>query len=103
MHLLFICNQGMHRSRTAAELFSNDHVTDYAGVYGNLLREEQLRAADIVFVMEEHQRRFIAEQFPHLYLKKQILLLDIPDIYGYEQQELRELLKERIRPLVELH
>lgn len=98
MNIIFLCNQGMHRSRTAAELFSGD----FAGIYNNVVTTEQLAFADIIVVMEEHQRSFIAEHFPELYLKKRIVSLDIPDIYQYRQPELCALLEERIRPLLEL-
>lgn len=73
MNILFLCNQGMHRSRTAAELFSGD----FAGIYNNVVTAEQLAAADIIVVMEKCQRAFIAGHFPEFYLKKRIISLDI--------------------------
>lgn len=92
MNILFVCNQGKHRSRTAADLFADDYATKSAGIYTNLTKQD-IEWAGLVVVMEEHQRTFIAKKFPEGYMKKQILCLDIPDIYSYEQPELIALLR----------
>ena len=55
--------------------------------------------ADMIIVMEDHQRTEISKRFPRQYIKKQILNLDIPDIYKYNQPELIEVLKENINGL----
>lgn len=91
---LFVCNQGMHRSKTAAEMFNGQ----YAGIYSekNPLTAELLENAEIVYVMEEHQRDYIAEHFPKQYMKLKILNLDIPDIYNYNDNKLKELIKSKI-------
>jgi predicted protein tyrosine phosphatase len=49
--------------------------------------------------MEEWQRSHIAEHFPEQYLKKKILVMDIPDIYKYNQPELVELLRKKLKAL----
>jgi predicted protein tyrosine phosphatase len=105
MNILFICNQGLHRSRTAAELFSRHFATAYAGIYANPVTNEQMRWADLVVVMEEGQRRALAEEFPSEFLKKRIITMDIPDIYRYRQPELIEELRAKaslIEPALEL-
>jgi predicted protein tyrosine phosphatase len=81
MNKLFICNQGEHRSKTAAEMYNGK----YAGIYSEEvpLTQELLEWADIVYVMEEHQRDFIAEHFPKQYMMKKIICLNIPDVYSY--------------------
>lgn len=99
MNILFICNQGMHRSRTAAELFKDKFSTRFKGIYNNHVTGSDLDWADKVIVMEEHQRSKIAELFPKQYLQKQILLMDIPDVYSYNQPELINLLKTKIKDL----
>ena len=53
----------------------------------------------MIIVMEDHQRTEISKRFPRQYIKKQILNLDIPDIYKYNQPELIEVLKENINGL----
>jgi len=100
MRLLFVCNQGRHRSRTAAELLMKEHETRYRGVYDNPLTADDLVWADVVLVMEEHQRSAIAQRFPTQYLRSRILVLDVQDVYSYGQPELIELLRERINGLL---
>jgi predicted protein tyrosine phosphatase len=95
MNILFVCNQGIHRSRTAAELFSNKFNTKYAGIYNNLITSDMLEWADKVIVMEDKQRTEIANKFPKLYMQKQILSWDIPDIYSYNQPKLIQELKRK--------
>lgn len=102
MRLLFICNQNENRSKTAEELFSSQFETNSAGLYNEKpVNEQQLSWADVIVVMEEEQRKELAKRFPKQYLKKQILSLDIPDVYFYNQPELIEVLKEKMSKLVE--
>jgi predicted protein tyrosine phosphatase len=98
MKLLFICNIGQNRSKTAAELFSKNYETKYFGIYaeGSKKAKELLDWADVVFVMEEHQRKFIADNYPKQYITKRILNLEIIDSYRYNQPELIKILKERV-------
>jgi len=100
MNVLFICNQGMNRSKTAEDIFKHQFNTDSAGLFNNLLTEKQLSWADVVFVMENFQRSEIGKRFPELYLKKRILVLNIPDIYRYGQPELVEILKEKVNQAI---
>jgi predicted protein tyrosine phosphatase len=97
MKVLFICNQNENRSKTAEELFKDKFQTRSAGLYNeNPLKEKDLDWADIVLVMEEDQRTEISKRFPKLYLKKKILSLDIPDLYYYNQESLKNILNEKI-------
>ena len=98
MKILFICNAAMQRSPTAAEIFSNKHKTACAGVYSEHrpITEKLLEWSDIIYVMEDHQRRFIGENFPKQYMQKRIVNLDIPDIFLRGQPELVKLLKEKV-------
>lgn len=101
MKVLFICNQNENRSKTAEEFFSGQFETKSAGLYNEKpVNVQQLKWADIVLVMEEVQRKELAKRFPKQYLKKQILSLDIPDVYFYNQPELIEVLKEKMSKLI---
>jgi len=101
MNILFICNQGKNRSKTAAQLFSGRFRTASAGLYSDTpVSESQLDQADIIIVMEEWHRREIGRRFPTLYLQKRILVLGIPDIYRYGQLELVRLLQVRMSKLL---
>ena len=50
--------------------------------------------------MEDLQREEISKRFPKQYMKKQILSLNIPDIYHYNQPELVEALKSKVNGLL---
>jgi predicted protein tyrosine phosphatase len=103
VNVLFVCNQGLHRSRTAAELFKNEFSTRARGLYGNTVTDADMRWAEMVIVMEDAQRKEIGLRFPKEYLRVRIACLGIPDRYSYDQPELRALLLEKMRsPLVEL-
>jgi len=101
MKILFVCNQNENRSKTAEIIFSEKYHTKSAGLYNEKpVTEQQLSWADVVIVMEDHQRSEIARRFPKQYLQKRILSLDIPDVYRYNQPELIEALKSRVNELL---
>jgi predicted protein tyrosine phosphatase len=100
MNILFICNQNMHRSKTAEDLFKGMLSVQSAGLYNNLVTAEQMEWADLILVMEEEQRIELGKRFPKQYLKKRILSLDIPDIYAHNQPELVDLLKRKIESIL---
>ena len=85
---------GMHRSKTGAEIFGGE----YAGIYSNTnpLTKELLEEADVIYVMEPHQRKYIGENFPNEYLTKRIICLEIPDVYNYDDEKLVKILKKKI-------
>jgi predicted protein tyrosine phosphatase len=100
MKALFICNQNQHRSKTAEKIFKDMFETKSAGLFNeNPVCEEEINWADVVLVMEDFQRSEIAKRFPKSYVKKRILNLNIPDIYSYEQEELKKALRDKIRGL----
>ena len=101
MKVLFICNQNQNRSKTAEKLFREIFETKSAGLYNETpVTESQLAWADLVIVMENDQRNELAKRFPKQYIKKQIISLDVPDAYNYNQHELIELLKSKVKSLV---
>ena len=96
MKILFICNQNENRSKTAEKLFKDRFETKSAGLYNKKpVTERQLSWADKIIVMEDSQRSEIAKRFPKLYIEKQIISLDIPDIYSYNNPELVKIIKSR--------
>lgn len=101
--ILFICNQNENRSKTAEELFKDKFDTRSAGLYNaKPVTGKELSWADVIVVMEDHQRTEISKRFPEVYMKKKILSLDIPDIYNYNSPELVKLLNSRVNDLLEL-
>ena len=97
MNILFICNQNENRSKTAEEIFKERFNTRSAGIYNTKpVTEKELSWADIVIVMENAQRTEISNRFPRQYMQRQIISLDIPDVYHYNQPELIQILKSKI-------
>ncbi len=101
-NILFICNQNQNRSKAAEEIFKEKWNTKSAGLYNeNPVTEKTMGWADLIIVMEEAQRTELGRRFPKVYLKKRILCLDIPDIYSYDQKELKEILEEKMDEIME--
>lgn len=62
MKVLFVCNQGRNRSRTAAQVFQSIYETRAAGLYSEPpVSAQDLAWADVIVVMEEHQREELIE------------------------------------------
>ena len=81
----------------AGKLLGKKFNTRSAGLYcSEPVTDKQIQWADIVCVMEDSQRKEIANRFPKEYLAKQILSLDIHDVYHYNQPELITILKNKI-------
>ena len=100
MKVLFVCNQNHNRSKTAENLFRGKFKTKSAGLYNEKpITEKQISWADTIIVMDEEQRREIAKRFPKQYMQKRILSLDVPDVYHYNQPELVNVLKSKIKDL----
>lgn len=97
MKILFICNQNQNRSKTAEEIFKGRFKTKSAGLYNEKpVTKKELSWADMIVVMEDEQRKEIAQRFPDIYMQKQILSLGIPDVYHYNQPELIDVLKSKV-------
>ncbi len=102
LNLLFICDLGLNRSKTAALLFSKNYNTDYLGLYNPFISylhiENKLRWANLIFVMEQKHLETIREKFPKIYQeqKEKMFNLDVPDVYIRNQQKLKNILKEKI-------
>jgi len=96
MRVLFICNQNIHRSRTAEELFKDRFETRSAGLFNEKpVSVKEISWADTVVVMEEEQRVELVKRFPQLIMSKRLISFDVSDAYSYQQPELVELLKEK--------
>lgn len=100
MKVLFICNQNQNRSKTAEEIFSKKFETRSAGLFNeNPVTKKQLEWADLIVVMEDFQRTELAKRFPEQYIKKQIISLNIPDVYSYNNPELMRVLRSKVSDL----
>ena len=101
LNVLFICSRNQWRSPTAETIF-RDHPklnTRSAGTASNARRNLQandIHWADVIMVMEEEHKLRIKANFKHEIGYKSVHILDIPDNYGYMDNELIELLKTSV-------
>jgi predicted protein tyrosine phosphatase len=100
MRALFICSKNRLRSPTAEQVFASwpNVETDSAGLGADAdvsLSPEQLRWADIVFVMEKAHRARLSAKFRACLNGKKVICLDIPDDYAFMQPELVALLEQK--------
>ncbi len=101
MNVLFVCNQNKNRSKLAEHLFQDKFNTRSAGLYNSRpLNQKQLSWADVVVVMEEDQRDEVEKRFPQLSVQKRILSFDIPDVYNYDNIELKKHLESKAKELI---
>ena len=106
-NFLFVCSANIQRSKTGEDYFSQKHNKlnfESAGTNiklsqkegTNLITEEMLIWADIIFVMEQKHLRIINENTENKYIDK-IVLLSIEDKYKYYQKELIEILIDKTK------
>ena len=107
MKLLFVCTAGLNRSTTAASLYSQVAETKSIGING--VTEELLDWADKIFVMEQWHKNSILQRFDSPWslggaatgsYEYKIVVLDIPDIYGYNSPELQSILTIKINAYI---
>ena len=108
IHLLFICNANINRSRAAAALFENSpyYEARSAGIYPVSLpglittpvSQKLIDWADKIFVMEETQRGFLKDNFT--IEDKHLEMLNIPDTYqtsmAKSYEDLKHILQEKL-------
>ncbi len=101
--VLFVCSQNRLRSPTAEQVFSTraDLECSSAGLNhdaGNPLGTELVEWADLIFVMEDAQRRKLRARFRAQLGRTRVICLGIPDDYDYMDPELVQLLERRVGP-----
>ena len=97
MKILFICNQGENRSRTAAEVWKNLHPlhqVKYAGFY-NRFNTRLLDWADKIIVFERHHEDEL-KSFDYKHWGKSYNI-SIDDMYTYNSASLINILKKKLK------
>jgi predicted protein tyrosine phosphatase len=99
--VLFVCRQNRMRSATAERLFCKRADLDVrsAGTAPDALvrvNANMLDWADIIFVMDDEQRQWLALNFERHPSLAKIVCLDIPDDFTFLQPELVKLLEEKV-------
>ena len=101
INLLFVCSKNRWRSPTAEAVWRKHSsvAVRSAGTASTARRTvtiDDIRWADVIFVMEEkHQKRLLAE-FRRPLQHKPLHVLDVPDHYRYMDPELVSLLKDSV-------
>ena len=98
--VLFLCRLNRHRSATAERVFSKRTDLDVrsAGTSADALARVNARMlewADVIFIMDDDQRRSLADMFPAHPALDRVVCLDIPDDFAFLAPELIRLLRER--------
>lgn len=102
-NLLFICSQNKLRSPTAEAVFAEfpGVEVDSAGLNNDAivpLAPEQVRWADVIFVMEKEHRAKLNRKFKRHLNGQRVIVLGIPDDYAYMDPALVELLEKKVTP-----
>jgi predicted protein tyrosine phosphatase len=99
--VLFLCHYNRRRSATAERLFCKRTDLDVrsAGTSAEALARVNVRMlewADVIFIMDEEQRRALEAMFPAHPALDRVICLDITDDYTFLQPELVRLLQDRV-------
>jgi protein-tyrosine phosphatase len=105
-NILVVCGRNKKRSRTAEHIFKNDARFSIRSVglspkSERKISENDIIWADLVFVMEDGHRGRIWGQYRHLELPV-IEVLHIEDEYEFMDEELIQLLEDRINATLKL-
>jgi predicted protein tyrosine phosphatase len=101
--VLFICSRNQWRSPTAEQVFSSWEGIEVAsaGISADAVEPvtpELLQWADLIFVMEQSQRRKLSKKFRQYLKNQKIVVLGIPDEYEYMDPRLVRLLETLVPP-----
>ena len=106
-NVLFVCSKNQWRSPTAEAIWRKHPLLSVrsAGTSSNARRKvsvEDIRWADVIFVMEEKHRSRLLAEFTTTVEHKPVHVLDIPDEYKYMDPELVEQLRRSVGALLGL-
>ncbi len=103
--ILFLCSRHRLRSPTAEQVFRDwpELEVDSAGLAPDAdtpLSAEQVAWTELILVMENAHRQRLQSRFAGALRGKRVVVLGIPDDYGFMQPELVELLLRKAGPLL---
>ena len=101
--VLFLCRYNRMRSPTAERIFTKrtDLEVRSAGTASDALARvntQMLDWADLIFIMDDQQRRSLRRRFAGHPALDRLICLEIPDEYSFLQPELIALLQSRTAP-----
>lgn len=105
--LLFVCSRNLWRSPTAESLFRNhpQYEARSAGTENSArikITGGHIGWADMIFCMEKKHAARIEERFLTELADKPLIVLRIPDDFGFMEPALIELLRSELAAHVEL-
>lgn len=105
--LLFVCSRNRFRSLTAEKLYEgfSGYEVRSAGTQPEArikITEGLIGWADIIFMMEKSHLQRVRAKFPEALTGKQVIVLNIPDEYGFMDERLIEELLGKLSGVVEL-
>jgi predicted protein tyrosine phosphatase len=103
--VLFVCDRNQLRSPTAEKIFSRCERLEVRsrGLRASANRrliEDDVAWAEVIFVMEPEHKKQLLRNFREAARLRQICVLDIPDEYGFMDQELVMLLTAGVRTVL---
>jgi predicted protein tyrosine phosphatase len=103
--ILFVCTGNIDRSPTAERLFKNvkGFNAKSAGISTSAvtpITEELINWADEIYVMEYKHKQAVLTLAPSV--EEKVKVLGIPDIYCRDDQNLKQVIKEKMKPFIEL-
>lgn len=106
LRILFVCSRNQWRSRTAEQLFRQTEGWQVrsAGTASSArirVSAALIEWAEVIFVMEDHHKKRLREQYRDLLRDCTLHVLHIPDIYRYQDPELVELLESSVAAFLE--
>jgi predicted protein tyrosine phosphatase len=105
-NILVVCGRNKKRSRTAEYIFKNDSRFNIRSVglspkSDRQINENDIQWADLIFVMEQGQDSRILGVYRHIEIPP-IEILHIDDVYEYLDNELIEILTDRINSTLKI-
>jgi len=97
MNILFICSKNKWRSKTAETIFKDRWSVKSAGTEkGARIRvtSSLIEWSEIIFVMEKKHKERLEDKYRNLLASKELIVLDIPDIYQYMDKDLIQHFKD---------
>lgn len=97
---LFVCNQGKYRSPTAANYWKKIHPKDevkFLGLFIDKKVKDKIDWADKIYVMELQQYDEIMKISNKLETMQKIVILNIEDIYTYNDKRLIKILEKKLK------
>ncbi|OYX06071.1 MAG: phosphotyrosine protein phosphatase [Caulobacter vibrioides] len=105
MNVLFVCSRNKLRSPTAEQVFANWPGVEVSSAglddgCGNPVTPEDLAWADLVMVMEQAHRNKLSRRFKKHLKTARVIVLGIPDDYGFMDPALVKILQAKVPPFL---